>query len=94
MCRRMAVVTMNVSLPAELQQAVKERVRSGRYGNASDVFRASLRALDREEMGEAWREWQEVKARLPQEPLTPEIEERIAARVRALRRAEKRKGAK
>jgi antitoxin ParD1/3/4 len=33
----------------ELQAKVDERVRSGEYGSASEVVRAGLRALDREE---------------------------------------------
>ena len=90
----MPSVTMNISLPVELRRSVERRVHSGRYGNGSDVFRASLRVLDREEVGEAWREWQEIRAKLPQDPLTPEIEGRIAARVRSLRPAGKRKAAK
>lgn len=33
----------------ELQERVEARVRSGAYASASDVLRAGLRALDREE---------------------------------------------
>lgn len=39
----------NVSLTQELDQFVATRVASGRYENASEVVRASLRALEREE---------------------------------------------
>ena len=85
---------MNVSLTPELKASIETRVRSGRYGNASDVIRAGLRALDREEMGVAWKEWQEVKAKLPKDPITPETEQEVVAQVRALRRAEKRKARK
>lgn len=33
----------------ELQQGVQSRVKSGAYASASEVMRAALRALDREE---------------------------------------------
>lgn len=33
----------------EFQESVDARVRSGRYASVSDVLRAALRALDREE---------------------------------------------
>lgn len=43
--------TMNVSLTSELVDYVGNRVRSGRYGSASEVIRAGLRLLQREEPG-------------------------------------------
>lgn len=39
----------NVHLTEDLDRAVEKRVKSGRYENASEVFRAALRALEREE---------------------------------------------
>lgn len=83
----MATKSMNVSLTPELRAAVDRRVRSGRYGNASDVLRAGLRALEREELGVGWREWQEARAALPSDPITPKIEQQIEARIRSSRRA-------
>jgi antitoxin ParD1/3/4 len=41
--------TRNVNLTEELDRLVTEKVDSGRYANASEVVRASLRALEREE---------------------------------------------
>ena len=48
--------TRNVSLTAELDRFVSTRVKSGRYENASEVVRAALRMLERDE--------QEQRARL------------------------------
>jgi antitoxin ParD1/3/4 len=79
---------MHISVTPEPRRAVERRVRSGQYGNASDVVRAGLRALDREELREMWAEWQQVKAKLPRDEITPEIEEGIAQRVRKARQAE------
>jgi len=42
--------TMNVSLTPELERSVVERVASGRYRSASEVVRAALRLLEREEL--------------------------------------------
>jgi len=44
-----AVPTRNVNLTDELDQFVLAKVESGRYENASEVVRAALRILEREE---------------------------------------------
>jgi antitoxin ParD1/3/4 len=41
--------TRNVNLTKELDRFVRERVQSGRYGNASEVVQAALRTMKREE---------------------------------------------
>ena len=41
--------TRNVNLTDELDRFVVEKVESGRYENASEVVRAALRTLEREE---------------------------------------------
>ena len=41
--------TRNVNLTDELDRFVLENVESGRYENASEVVRAALRTLEREE---------------------------------------------
>jgi antitoxin ParD1/3/4 len=41
--------TRNVNLTAELDHFVATKVKSGRYENASEVVRAGLRRLEREE---------------------------------------------
>ena len=41
--------TRNVNLTDELDHFVLEKVESGRYENASEVVRAALRTLEREE---------------------------------------------
>jgi antitoxin ParD1/3/4 len=44
---------MNVHLTQELEQLVQSRVKSGRYGSASEVVRDALRLLaDRDELME------------------------------------------
>lgn len=90
----MAAKTRNISLPPELDRFIEQRVRSGLYGNASDVIRAGLRALSREEMGASLRRFEEVMARLPQGPLTPAVEQDIEARIRTGRAAEALKARK
>jgi antitoxin ParD1/3/4 len=41
--------TRNVNLTAELDRFVTKKVKTGRYENASEVVRAGLRTLEREE---------------------------------------------
>ena len=41
--------TRNVNLTDELEHFVLKKVKSGRYENASEVVRAALRILEREE---------------------------------------------
>jgi antitoxin ParD1/3/4 len=43
------VPTRNVNLTTELERFVLKKVKSGRYENASEVVRAALRTLEREE---------------------------------------------
>lgn len=82
----MATETMNISLPRELKASIDARVRSGWYGNASDVVRAGLRALAREEMGASVRQFEEILAELPKRPeITSTIEQQIERRVRRMR---------
>jgi len=82
----MAVKTMNISLPEELKGFIESRVRSGLYGNTSDVIRAGLRALAREEIGPSVEKFEEIMASLPQDPLSPAIQQSLERSVRAARR--------
>jgi len=43
------VPTRNVNLTAALDRFVVKKIKSGRYENASEVVRAALRTLEREE---------------------------------------------
>jgi antitoxin ParD1/3/4 len=43
------VPTRNVNLTDELDRFVLDKIESGRYENASEVVRAALRTLEREE---------------------------------------------
>ena len=79
--------TRHVSLPVGLDGEIEKRVRSGRYGNASDVVRAGLRALLREEMADAYQQFRDIMATLPRDPITPEIEHDVERLVKAGRRA-------
>src|SRR5260370_3138511 len=44
-----AMTTRNVNLTDELDRFVAKKVKTGRYENASEVVRAGLRTLEREE---------------------------------------------
>ncbi|MDP2228906.1 MAG: type II toxin-antitoxin system ParD family antitoxin [Moraxellaceae bacterium] len=39
-------MSLNISLPPELENRVRQRVESGLYGSASEVVREALRLLD------------------------------------------------
>ena len=54
--------TMNVSITAELERFVADRVSSGRYGSASEVVRAALRLLEDQEAGRTLAAKKPVKA--------------------------------
>jgi antitoxin ParD1/3/4 len=91
----MATKTMNISLTLELKASIESRVRSGLYGNASDVIRAGLRALAREEMGASLKRFEEIMAALPDgPPITPEIEQDIERSLKAARHAGQQKARK
>src|SRR6202045_1930212 len=47
--RATAMPTRNVNLTHELDRFVAKKVKTGRYENASEVVRAGLRSLEREE---------------------------------------------
>ena len=87
----MAARPTNVSLTPELKAFIENRVRSGLYGNSSDVIRAGLRALVREELGPSLRQFEEIMTGLPQEPITPEIEQEIESDIRTARAGGKSK---
>jgi antitoxin ParD1/3/4 len=56
---------MNVHLTEELEQLVQSRVKSGRYGSASEVVRDALRLLaDRDELMELRK--QELRKKIAQ----------------------------
>lgn len=56
---------MNVHLTHELEQLVQSRVKSGRYGSASEVVRDALRLLaDRDELMELRK--QELRKKIAQ----------------------------
>ncbi|WP_244593927.1 type II toxin-antitoxin system ParD family antitoxin [Rhodoblastus sphagnicola] len=44
---------MNVSLPDELANFVKDKVSTGRYGSSSEVVREALRLMEKTELQEA-----------------------------------------
>ena len=87
----MAARPTNISLTPELKAFIDSRVRSGLYGNFSDVIRAGLRALIREELGPSLKRFEKIMAALPADPITSEIEQDIERRIQRARSAEKRK---
>ena len=45
---------MNISLTPELEKAVKQKVESGLYNNASEVIREALRIAHKQEQENDW----------------------------------------
>lgn len=81
---------MNISLTPQLEEMVKKKVESGRYGSASEVMRAALRLLEERDLLQAMRieELQaEIKKGLASGEPTPlnmqEIKERGRKRLAA-----------
>ena len=77
----------------ELQTDVDERVKSGAYSSASEVVRAGLRALQREEaaLDELWRRkiqeaYDDPRPSISAEEVFERLRARHAARVKARRR--------
>jgi antitoxin ParD1/3/4 len=76
---------MEVTLTSELEAFIQEKVRSGRYLDASEVVRDALRAL--EERGDyvsaELETWLLEGVRGPHTPYTPETLEEIRGLARA-----------
>lgn len=77
----------------ELQGRVDERVKSGAYASASEVVRAGLRALDREEeaLDELWRRkiqeaYDDPRPSIPAEEVFGALRDRHAKRMKARKR--------
>jgi antitoxin ParD1/3/4 len=73
--------TRNVSLTKELDQFIAAKVEAGLYANASEVMRAALRLLEREE-----REYEEklaaLKAAIAEGDASGDAEEGVFDRIR------------
>ena len=74
--------TRNVNLTDELDQFILDKVKTGRYENASEVVRAALRSLERDE-----REYEEklaaLRAALAEGDASGIAEGDVFARIRA-----------
>jgi antitoxin ParD1/3/4 len=77
----------------ELQERVESRVKSGAYASASEVMRAAVRALDREDA--AIDDWlrervaeslEDPRPNIPAETVFKELRKRHAANLKARRR--------
>jgi putative addiction module CopG family antidote len=86
----MTTKKLSVSLTRELQGLIERRVRSGLYGDSSDVVRTGLRALAREEIVASYSQWRKISAGLPKEPITPRVEQRVECAIRSERDADRK----
>jgi antitoxin ParD1/3/4 len=72
--------TRNVSLPEKLDQFITAKVEAGDYANASEVMRAALRLLEKEE-----REFEEkmavLRAAIAEGDASPDAEEGVFERL-------------
>ena len=88
----MKTKTRSISVPGQIDAVVQRHVRSGKYANASDVYRAGVRALMREEMAASYATFMEIMNHLPPgPPSTPELEQEIVQAVRKSRERAKPK---
>ncbi|QMW21877.1 ribbon-helix-helix domain-containing protein [Sandaracinobacteroides saxicola] len=86
----MAARTITVSL-GDMAERAAARVRSGDYASTSEVIRAGLRALDREEeaLTHIWREKIAESLADPRPPVPiEEVRRRVNAQIAALRAAQ------
>lgn len=70
--------TRNVNLTDELDQFILDKVKNGRYENASEVVRATLRSLERDE-----REYEEKLATLHAAIAEGDVFARLRAEIKA-----------
>jgi antitoxin ParD1/3/4 len=74
--------TRNVSLPEKLDQFITAKVESGDYANASEVMRAALRGMEKEEQ-----EYEEkmaiLRAAIAEGDASPDAEEGVFERLDA-----------
>ena len=76
-------VDMEVMLTDHLEAFIQEKVRSGRYADASDVVRDALRTLEKQEFESPELEAEILKGlESPHEPYGPEMWERIRKEAR------------
>ena len=81
---------MNVSLTPQLEELVKSKVESGRYGSASEVMREALRLLEERDRVQSLRHEAlkaEIQKGLASGPATPLDMSAVKARGRAERAA-------
>jgi antitoxin ParD1/3/4 len=74
--------TRNVNLPEKLDQFITAKVESGDYANASEVMRAALRGMEKEEQ-----EYEEkmaiLRAAIAEGDASPDAEEGVFERLDA-----------